>query len=1502
MDSMQNSSGSRGQRYRPASEFDEATLARKREYWRIKKREQRAKLSVLKKDRLKVANTEVCRSRVSAGQLTGGKNGHMAPALGVPSPNLLKNDGTYEAGLYHKLTREFEKIPKQVETEQNAGPTVSQICVSQEGQQASANQKDRWLQKIKLNNVLPTASADSRDNLKGAGRNAVGCLSIGAVSGTFSPTKLNGAPLDSSSQVPAIRIKVQQTGSLNCDEQNEKPLLNGSSSTTLPQHNHAPQTGSNLQDFPSGMKVPVQSPGTGSGHANVPEVPKCTQMGILESTIKKEVDDLLPDIDTLMTTNSNNQAAFPKAEELNEKEVGDSVTAAVEPVAPQQISKAPVCRQRLPDGMERWGAVRSRTQRQRFLASQRMINQRIVRRAFSPATALSTRNAQRSNAEETDEDRMARKREYWRIKKREQRAKLSVEVKAKMKERDSLLRRVKRYQCILEDMRRARAGCNKSQHPPGSGNVLPSDNETIGGFIKEDGTMTTNIPQSSADYRLSERETLPESHTFPKNQLPVSNYGSGNGVLRKQVQITAPPPLKCATQMKSTCYPAAVSSLNPPRLVSNRARPASHTIPKNPPNTRATVPQTNNSLRRLHNVQSTYPGLTLLKQRQVIGKHPATPEPGGFALRRAPAGSAFPTTAPGLVPELTEEERMAKKREYWRIKKREQRAKRSARARQALFQSKYSSAIQRQQSQRVLSARRTASLNSLRGISANCPPNSTLLSKPVVPTSIQDKQANIKQEEEPDLTEDECPTLDPPLCPEIKPPLSPPTEQQVEQDPSTVMDSQATTLLAVASMKKLLEESLSSVADSSDLPPCKREQVSSEEEAAQVEVKPSLPCLLQGSERSLTPERHHSALGATSQTTELYPSQVQFPSCLKPSEAPSAPGSGFHTAPGPSSQSQAPSSQSPASIQTGSPSSNLKHSRTPLSRPSPTHAPSCSHATSSNQPFHLRRASRLRAKRIGHHCCSPEPLKKAVNSPSQPNEDVLRKKREYWRVAKREQRAKKAAQERELRKLAEQGKQQIPRPSQGAPISAVKTHRPELKNEGHNLPPTLHSTNSTPLVLSSASGTLTCLKAATTLPILKVFTPVQSTPLLCSNAFESKAPAKDPPSNSKSSCLSGANSRTSLNRSTLPCPADGNSRVTVQSGGGGSTGQLLLVGSQQNRAPGSSAESPQVKRWQLQVQESAGTPSGQPALIKKLPGLALQVGGTSSLGGRAMNTRAPPSCNVPPRVGQEDARKPPDPAKPTKTVEQLDEDLRRKREYWRVKKKEQRARKAARERDMKRQGTSGGWRTILPAKDVPKSLDSQGQVSDPWPNSAAKDSQLPPSTSSEYSDRPQLSLTGAGKDEPDMGMQAVEEEEEEEEEEGEEGEEEGQEDTPCSEASWRTRFLMDFDPLNQLLVCMVCGELQHSHSLEGVRGHIEEAHPDTLSLDPRERHRILEAWDEQVFLRERFFSNQLQQHSAVLSGETQECPAEVEVMVDLEESPAQKNQSKASKTKGPKKV
>lgn len=88
-----------------------------------------------------------------------------------------------------------------------------------------------------------------------------------------------------------------------------------------------------------------------------------------------------------------------------------------------------------------------------------------------------------------------------------------------------------------------------------------------------------------------------------------------------------------------------------------------------------------------------------------------------------------------------------------------------------------------------------------------------------------------------------------------------------------------------------------------------------------------------------------------------------------------------------------------------------------------------------------------------------------------------------------------------------------------------------------------------------------------------------------------------------------------------------------------------------------------------------------------------------------------------------------------------------------------------------------------------------------------------------------------------------------------------------SDDVWRNHYLMDYDPLNQLLVCMVCGELQYIHSLEGVSTHIEESHPDTLNLEPGERQRILEAWDEQVSQRERFFTSQLQQHSASMAGE-----------------------------------
>lgn len=81
-------------------------------------------------------------------------------------------------------------------------------------------------------------------------------------------------------------------------------------------------------------------------------------------------------------------------------------------------------------------------------------------------------------------------------------------------------------------------------------------------------------------------------------------------------------------------------------------------------------------------------------------------------------------------------------------------------------------------------------------------------------------------------------------------------------------------------------------------------------------------------------------------------------------------------------------------------------------------------------------------------------------------------------------------------------------------------------------------------------------------------------------------------------------------------------------------------------------------------------------------------------------------------------------------------------------------------------------------------------------------------------------------------------------------------------STWRSRYLMDYDPLHQLLVCMVCGEQRYCEGPEGARAHIEEAHPHTLSLDQQQRWQLQQAWEEQVAQREQFFSSQLQQHTA----------------------------------------
>ncbi|KAJ0006473.1 hypothetical protein NQD34_013746 [Periophthalmus magnuspinnatus] len=181
----------------------------------------------------------------------------------------------------------------------------------------------------------------------------------------------------------------------------------------------------------------------------------------------------------------------------------------------------------------------------------------------------------------------------------------------------------------------------------------------------------------------------------------------------------------------------------------------------------------------------------------------------------------------------------------------------------------------------------------------------------------------------------------------------------------------------------------------------------------------------------------------------------------------------------------------------------------------------------------------------------------------------------------------------------------------------------------------------------------------------------------------------------------------------------------------------------------------------------------------------------------------------------------------------------RKREYWRIKKKEQRARKAFHDKDkVPDPSCSPNLPQYMPQEPLPDQF-IQIIMCLIVLYSNETDSDVGSFQFPSYS----VPIDGVFTDyESSSGEEAA-----------------------LSGDFWRNHYLMDHDPLNQLLVCMVCGELQYVHSLEGVRGHIEEAHPHTLNLESGERHRILQAWDEQVFHRERFFTNQLQQHSASMT-------------------------------------
>ncbi|KAK3545306.1 hypothetical protein QTP70_003652 [Hemibagrus guttatus] len=224
--------------------------------------------------------------------------------------------------------------------------------------------------------------------------------------------------------------------------------------------------------------------------------------------------------------------------------------------------------------------------------------------------------------------------------------------------------------------------------------------------------------------------------------------------------------------------------------------------------------------------------------------------------------------------------------------------------------------------------------------------------------------------------------------------------------------------------------------------------------------------------------------------------------------------------------------------------------------------------------------------------------------------------------------------------------------------------------------------------------------------------------------------------------------------------------------------------------------------------------------------------------------------------------------------------LQKKREYWRVMKRQQRARKA---KEMERgkdalhppQRKCGSSQVIhLPVAQKMNHTNHNHPVILPSVTSCSTWPALSPTASSnqQSSNEARHLLFEGQKDEAEVCYLP----------------DDDCSDEPLSENKWRSIYLMDYDPVNQLLVCMVCGEQQYNFNVEEVKAHIEETHPDSLSLKEAERQRILQAWDEQVAVRERFFTNQLWQNSSVLKEQSSRHTAEVEVILGQDD----KDQSK----------
>ncbi|XDV18842.1 hypothetical protein PO909_024452 [Leuciscus waleckii] len=1087
-------------RYQPAAEFDDVALARKREYWRSKKREQRARKSSAKNE-----NLGFCMSYVSD-----------EPSLQI---HKVDNDPTLHN---HELG----------DTDAPRISSSSGLSESECNATMVSCQKEKWFQKTKLKHVLPKFPETSTNSLKGVMDNEKIKSSVTGSSNTDAKTVESLCPIGYSGPTTCIEL---HPNSIRTQTNTDMLSLNGKQFATSPQ-SHVPMVFPvhNNQNKPQNCLRPLTSAECkvrkeqSFVRSHISKRRTCAFASKHNTRVAMTEEEMAAKRRENWRIKKREQRAKRAAKLARDRErsLGQGKSSCIVKVSSPANIKAfrginlnsvnPKCLNQQSFGAK---CIGSRTQLhvQDTKPNHTASSSGILQPSSSTTQALNkskvphfahtqkrrcqkpTRNSFLGASKvESPEDRHARQKEYWRIKKREQRARLSTAVKARLKEQGALKHRGRRCHNSFNQM------CGAQVSRAGA---FASSSDTIGGFIQEDGTVAVSTSKTTSE------SSLPASHDF-------SNVKCIEKV-RLQVQVSSPQYSDAHPVTKLVSAPCNVSKANQNSLVKSS-----------------------------------------LDRGAVMGSMTVT------------------------IQSETEEERIARLREYWRIKKREQRASRAARLGNGLLRSKVSVLKQREHNKKsnkrdsiTSSITKTvcdSSTSALNPIKEHInPPIHAVFSIPEITPCIKDEKPSP------------CPSL----------------ESHIE--PPATANHHATTLQAVASMKKLLEESVCTP------------------EATEMHSKCANESLLLNENDLLTSENAKPNISVLQNF--LLECDVSEDTSLK----------------------------------------DIKLSPQALTLEDTSHQISYNFCQGTADGSHALSPVAVQPQCRNTQMFSDDGADPKQSYPSQASHnqklgesDELQRKREYWRLMKRQQRARKANED----------------AAKNAVLRNLAPQTPQKK------------TPSTTLLLAMSQDTSTCRQI-----------PIQKTRRRCT------------------------------------------------------------------KSPG---------------------PQTQPT--------------DKSRTHRSQRVVTPNPQNDPQEV------------------------IRRRRMQWRIKKQEQRARKAANVRKLRKaklppQGQASGQNTTSFGSAVVQSIKSEDQL--------------------DYLAEPcQTALQEETSVAPNHAMEG-----------------------PLSQAEWRNVYLMDSDPVNPLLVCMVCGEQQYSLSVDGAKTHIEEVHPNTLSLGELERQGILDAWDKQVAVREHFITHQLQQ-------------------------------------------